>query len=172
MSEQLKIPFEGQEELLIKGSGFDPNSIIFSFNEPPEEIIRVNKEGFFWKGKLIQNDHEIYKIFKSFLDKANSLADPKPNSIEGYQNTIELLKRALEFYALKENYVVNHPLNNELFSYVEMDGGTQARFMLDKIEEIDELNKKMEKDYNVEIDALQNLSDDELLNTFYNQNEN
>jgi hypothetical protein len=88
--------------------------------------------------------------------------EQKSNSIEGYQNTIELLKRTLQFYALKENYTVNHPVNNELFSFVEMDGGSQARFTLDKVRELDELNEKMEKDYNVEIDALQNMSDSEL----------
>jgi PHP family Zn ribbon phosphoesterase len=85
------------------------------------------------------------------------------NSIEGYQNSIELLKRTLRFYALKENYNVSHPLNNQLFSFIEMDGGTQARFTLDKLREIEELNEKLEKDYNAEIDALQNLSDDEIL---------
>ena len=92
--------------------------------------------------------------------------EPKPNSIEGYQNSIELLKRTLQFYALKENYMVSHPINNQLFSFVEMDGGTQARFTLDKLREIEELNEKMEKDYNAEIDALQNMNDDEILNTF------
>jgi len=90
------------------------------------------------------------------------MSEQKSNSIEGYQNIIELLKRTLQFYALKENYTVNHPVNNELFSFVEMDGGSQARFTLDKVRELDELNEKMERDYNAEIDALQNMSDSEL----------
>ncbi len=165
MNEQLEIPLEGEEKTLFKGSGSDPNAIIFSFINPPEEIIKINKEGFFWKGKLIQNDKEIYEKFKSWVNKAHELdtqPEPKPNSIEGYQNSIELLKRTLQFYALKENYVISHPLNNQLFSFIEMDGGTQARFTLDKVRELDELNVKMEKDYNAEIEALQNMSNAEL----------
>jgi hypothetical protein len=178
MNEQLEIPLEGQIGKVIVGTPitieptYDPNAIIFSFTDPPEEIMRLNKEGFFWKGKLIQDDKEIYEKFKSWVNKAHELDTPKPksNSIEGYQNTIELLKRTLQFYALKENYDVSHPINNQLFSFVEMDGGSQARFSLDKIREIDELNEKLEKDYNAEIDALQNITDDEILNNFLNDN--
>jgi len=176
MNEQLEIPLEGEigkvivGESLITGPTYDPNAIIFSFTDPPEEIMRINKEGFFWKGRLVQEDKEIYENFKSWVAQANALNAPKPepksNSIEGYQNSIELLKRTLQFYALKENYMVSHPINNQLFSFVEMDGGTQARFTLDKLKEIEELNEKMEKDYNAEIDALQNMNDDEILNTF------
>jgi hypothetical protein len=86
------------------------------------------------------------------------------NSIEGYQNTIEFLKRALEFYANEDNYTAKTPKNNELFAFppIEMDGGTQARFALDKVKELDELNEKMERDYNAGLDALQNISDEEL----------
>lgn len=177
MNEQLEIPLEGEigkiipgESIIAPSGDYDPNSIVFSFTDPPEEIMRLNKEGFFWKGKLIKDDLEIYEKFKSWVNQANALSapkpEPKPNSIESYQNTIELLKRTLQFYALKENYAVTHSLNNQLFSFVEMDGGTQARFTLDKVKELTELNEKMEKDYNAEIDALQNMSDEEILNTF------
>jgi len=180
MNEQLEIPLEGEigkvivGESLITGPTYDRNDIVFSYLEPPEEIIRINKEGFFWKGKLIQNDLEIYEKFKSWVNRAYALSvskpEPKSNSIEGYQNTIELLKITLQFYAKKENYDVSHPINNQLFSFVEMDGGSQARFSLDKIKEIDELNEKLEKDYNAEIEALQNLSDDDILNSILNDN--
>lgn len=53
-----------------------------------------------------------------------------------YQNLIEILKTTLEFYAREGNW---NPENNpsvcavELKSLVELDGGTQAKFALEKI---------------------------------------
>jgi hypothetical protein len=69
------------------------------------------------------------------------------DNVEKLINTIELLKQALKFYADKRNYEVNRPLNNELFSYVEMDSGSQARFALDKCKELDDINQKIQDDY-------------------------
>lgn len=79
------------------------------------------------------------------------------NNIEEYQNIVELLKQALWFYANNEHYKVIHAINNELFSYVEMDSGTQARFALNKLRELEELKKKMEDEFTESIkeDALQ-----------------
>ena len=63
-----------------------------------------------------------------------------------YLNTINLLKKALEFYANESNYENNIPLNGELCSYVELDNGEQARFALKKInEEIIDYYDKIEK---------------------------
>jgi hypothetical protein len=46
-----------------------PNNIVFKLQN--KEIIRINPEGFFWKGKLIAEDKEIYLKFKEFLEKTN-----------------------------------------------------------------------------------------------------
>jgi hypothetical protein len=40
----------------------------FIFCIKNEEIVRITPEGFFWKGKLVENDKEIYQKFKEFLN--------------------------------------------------------------------------------------------------------
>jgi len=62
-------------------------------------------------------------------------------------NTIELLKLALNFYADKRNYEINRPLNDKLFSLIEMDCGVQARFALDKLEELENLSQNLEDEF-------------------------
>jgi len=69
------------------------------------------------------------------------------NSIEEYRNAIEMLKQALSFYANPDNYKQNHAVNHELFSYVEMDGGVQANFALNKLSDLENLSKNMEDEF-------------------------
>jgi hypothetical protein len=66
------------------------------------------------------------------------------NSPEEYQNLIELLKLALKFYANKNNYV---KLGDRNLSMAEVDNGAQAQFALEQANHLDELNKKMQEDY-------------------------
>jgi len=73
---------------------------------------------------------------------------------EEYLNLIELLKLALKFYADKNSYVVNHPVNDELCSLIELDEGSQARFALDKIGEFEEYGKNIEEEYAKQIESL------------------
>lgn len=42
------------------------DEIVFMVGD--EEIIKLSPVGFFWRGKLIENDHEIYEKFKTFVD--------------------------------------------------------------------------------------------------------
>ena len=70
------------------------------------------------------------------------------NSIEEYQNLVGLLEKALEFYANKENYKASRPVNGEIYSSIELDEGSQARFALSKSKEMIEANRKMQEDYN------------------------
>lgn len=62
------------------------------------------------------------------------------NSIEDYQNLVELLKLALEFYA---------KANNDEFN---IDKGFQAKFALSKIRELEGEYEKMVKEYNNSLD--------------------
>jgi hypothetical protein len=54
--------------LTIKGRDFETDTISFCLQN--EVVIKITKEGFFWKGKLVENDKEIYQKFKEFLNKA------------------------------------------------------------------------------------------------------
>ena len=69
------------------------------------------------------------------------------NSIEEYQNLVNVLKQALQFYANTKNYTQNKNVNSTLFSQIEMDCGAQARFALDKINEREIMDKKIQDEY-------------------------
>lgn len=56
---------------------------------------------------------------------------------------ILLLKKALQFYSNEKNY---EQLNNGK-SYVELDGGEQARFVLKQVEDLDNLSKSFEDEF-------------------------
>lgn len=56
------------------------------------------------------------------------------SNITEYQNLVELLKKTLEFYADDSNWTSIMPINDEIISLIEQDGGAQARFALEKIE--------------------------------------
>lgn len=66
------------------------------------------------------------------------------NSIEEYQNLVELLKTTLKFYADKRNYPVK---TSNVSSPIEVDNGFQAQFAINKVKELEELNEKMQEDY-------------------------
>ena len=46
----------------------EPNTIVFSIDG--EEMIKINEEGFYYKGKLVEDDKEIYHNFKEWVDLA------------------------------------------------------------------------------------------------------
>src|ERR1035437_5218340 len=56
--------------LTLKGKDFEGTAISFYLGTD-NEVMKITKEGFFWKGKLVENDKEIYQKFKELLNKAN-----------------------------------------------------------------------------------------------------
>jgi len=84
---------------------------------------------------------------------------------EQYENLIALLKQALEFYADKSNYLVKSKSPD---SDIRMDNGSQARFALSKIEEIDGLNQDIENDYQNMSDSVINEADSDFLKKIAN----
>ena len=69
------------------------------------------------------------------------------NSIEEKDNLIALLQEALKFYANKNNYIQKAGGYNELTSRIELDGGSQAQFALNKVKELAEQNQKIQDEY-------------------------
>jgi len=66
------------------------------------------------------------------------------NSIEEYQNLVQLLKKTLEFYADMRSY--DGPMGN--ISLIDLDEhGSQARFALEQVKLLEAQNQKMLDDY-------------------------
>lgn len=63
---------------------------------------------------------------------------------EQYENLIELLKQALNFYADKETYLFYENKDAPII----IDEGSQARFALQKVQETLDADKKLQEDYN------------------------
>ena len=55
---------------LESGDDLETNNIVFSIDG--NEAIRLNKDGFHWRGKLVEEDKVIYLRFKEWLDFAHS----------------------------------------------------------------------------------------------------
>ena len=84
-------------------------------------------------------------------------------NIEEYKNIIELLNQALKFYADTNNYNVNRKISDEIFSAIQMDSGSQARFALERVKIFNDTKEKTENDYNAIIESVKNLSEEEQL---------
>jgi hypothetical protein len=56
------------EDCQLLKSDFKPNNIVFYLKS--EEVMKITPEGFFWKGKLVENDKEIYQKVKEFFNIA------------------------------------------------------------------------------------------------------
>ena len=85
----------------------------------------------------------------------------KSITADDYVNIIELLKQALKFYADTNNYNVNRKISDEIFSAIQMDSGTQARFALDRAKVFIDDREKNENDYNKLVKSVENLSEEE-----------
>ena len=90
-------PEDAPEKILtIKDNELNANNIVFHIQN--EEYIKVTPEGFYWKGKMIENDEEIYDKFKEWLDYAFGLMSKElkltnnfiDSEIERLQNKGEL----------------------------------------------------------------------------------
>jgi hypothetical protein len=134
----------------LKQPEIEANNIVFTINysKQPEEVIRISPEGFFWKGKLVQDDKEIYLRFKEWMDQAYlKILKPEPqklNTIEELQNLVGLMQEALKFYADVRNY--EGPM--QTIAPIDSDEhGSQARFALDLAKKLADNNQKMQDEY-------------------------
>lgn len=85
----------------------------------------------------------------------------KSTTTDDYVNIIELLKQALIFYADTNNYSVNRKISDDIFTAIQMDSGTQARFALEKAKVFIDDREKNENDYDKLVKSVENLSEKE-----------
>jgi len=72
-----------------------------------------------------------------------------------YQNQLDLLKEALKFYANKDKYLFYEHRD----APIALDEGMQARFALEQLEHVDELNEDIENDYSKLLDGVESPED-------------
>lgn len=59
------------ENITIKEGNTAANSFIFKLNNVEEPVIVINETGFLYKGELIEDAGEVYRLFKEFIQVAN-----------------------------------------------------------------------------------------------------
>lgn len=145
----------------------EANNLIFWVRG--KEIIRVNPDGFYWMGKLIQEDKEIYDKFKLFLEMSkHDVVVPK----EHESGVINLMKNVLKFYANKDNYN-QKPVGNDLSSMIELDNGEQARKIVELIDKLEKEDDKMKEEYErIVSEELKNIEDPEKIKDMMNKIKN
>lgn len=62
----------------LNDSDLEPNNIVLQIGG--KEYIRINEKGFYWVGTLVEEDKEIYKKFKEWMDHAWNHAFNKENN--------------------------------------------------------------------------------------------
>lgn len=80
--------------------------------------------------------------------------EKKMNEIDNNESLITFLKQALDFYANKNNY---KPTENGK-TYIQLDGGEQARFALNQIDRVNDVNKTLEDNF---LDEYKNINNQE-----------
>ena len=49
-----------------------PNSFIFKVGTNEEPVIVIDEKGFWYKGELVEDAGEVYKLFREFIEGANA----------------------------------------------------------------------------------------------------
>ena len=47
----------------------DPNTIYFRWDDTNEVILRISKDGFYYKGELVEDIHNVYERFNEWLTR-------------------------------------------------------------------------------------------------------
>lgn len=59
------------KEVTVKEGNTAANSFIFKLNGIEEPVIVIDQQGFWYKGELVEDAGEVYKLFKEFIGVAN-----------------------------------------------------------------------------------------------------
>ena len=59
----------GVDPVLRLKEDYDPNTINFRWNDTEEVILKISKEGFYYRGELVEDIHNVYERFNEWLTK-------------------------------------------------------------------------------------------------------
>tara|TARA_R110000868_G_scaffold396673_1_gene668931 strand:+ start:69 stop:413 length:345 start_codon:yes stop_codon:yes gene_type:complete len=74
--EDLEPREEANRVLELKEAPEDPNTIYFRWDDTNEVILRISKDGFYYKGELVEDIHNVYERFNEWLTRVEG--EPKP----------------------------------------------------------------------------------------------
>ena len=59
----------GVDPVLRLKEDYDPNTINFKWNDTEEVILKISKEGFYYRGELVEDIHNVYERFNEWLTR-------------------------------------------------------------------------------------------------------
>ena len=59
----------GVDPVLRLKEDYDPNTINFRWNDTEEVILKISKEGFYYRGELVADINNVYERFNEWLTK-------------------------------------------------------------------------------------------------------
>jgi len=140
----------------------EETNIIFNIHD--EEYVRIDEEGFYWKGELLAEDKGIYDAFMEWFTTAQENSKVHETLTEGDAGMLQMMTTVLEFYANRDSFAQRKIEGNdiELPSFIELDQGEQARqaiLLANKV--LGEHNKMLDEYKEIMEDQIKNSSNPE-----------
>ena len=64
----------------------DPNTIYFRWDDTNEVILRISKDGFYYRGELVEDIHNVYERFNEWLTRVEGKKQASNQVEEKWEN--------------------------------------------------------------------------------------
>ena len=72
----------------------DPNTIYFRWDDTNEVILRISKDGFYYKGELVEDIHNVYERFNEWLTRVEGKMQASNQVEEKWENFTKEFNKA------------------------------------------------------------------------------
>ena len=72
----------------------DPNTIYFRWDDTNEVILRISKDGFYYKGELVEDIHNVYERFNEWLTRVEGKKQASNQVEEKWENFTKEFNKA------------------------------------------------------------------------------
>jgi hypothetical protein len=72
----------------------DPNTIYFRWDDTNEVILRISKDGFYYRGELVEDIHNVYERFNEWLTRVEGKKQVSNQVEEKWENFTKEFNKA------------------------------------------------------------------------------
>ena len=72
----------------------DPNTIYFRWDDTNEVILRISKDGFYYRGELVEDIHNVYERFNEWLTRVEGKKQASNQVEEKWENFTKEFNKA------------------------------------------------------------------------------
>ena len=92
--EDLEPREEANRVLKPKEAPEDPNTIYFRWDDTNEVILRISKDGFYYRGELVEDIHNVYERFNEWLTRVEGEKQASNQVEEKWENFTKEFNKA------------------------------------------------------------------------------